>query len=65
MTIEELAQGITRDVYAAAVKHFEAAEHAGLIVGNGHHMAQDVAETAKRLLLERWRLKGAPGRVAP
>lgn len=57
MTIEELAQRVSNDVYAAAVKHYEAAERAGLIVGNGHHMAQGVAEGAKALLLERHRRK--------
>lgn len=59
MTIEELTTSLVRDVYAAAVQHFEAAEHARLIVGNGHHLAQDLAETAKRLLLERWAKKHA------
>lgn len=51
--INELAVRVSADVYAAAVKHFEEAEHAGLIIGNGHHMAQDIAEKAKDLLLER------------
>lgn len=53
--IEELVRKVGNDVYAAAVKHFEEAEHAGLIVGNGHHMAQGIAEQAKNLLRERHR----------
>lgn len=53
MTVEELAQHVSKDVYAAVVQRYEAAEHAGLIVGNGHHMAQAIAEKAKALLLER------------
>lgn len=66
MSVEELARKVNSDVYAAAVKHFEAAEHAGLIIGNGHHMAQDIAEKAKNLPLERCRVSGAwrgPGEI--
>lgn len=53
--IEELARRVSNAVYAAAVKHYEAAEYTGAIVGNGHHMAQKIAEMAKDLLLERHR----------
>jgi Mg-chelatase subunit ChlI len=53
--IEQLAARVTVDVYRAVVAHYEAAEHAGAIIGNGHHMAQDIAEKAKALLLERYR----------
>lgn len=41
-------------VYTASVKIFESAEYKGQIYGNGHHMAQDVAEYARRKLSERW-----------
>lgn len=57
--IDELGRRVAADAYAAVVKHYEAAEHAGLIVGNGHHMAQKLAEQAKALLLERAAKKGA------
>lgn len=53
--IEELARKASNAAYAAVVKLYEEAEYAGLIVGNGHHMAQDIAEKAKQLLLERYR----------
>lgn len=62
--IEELAQKVSNAAYAAVAKHFEEAEHAGLIVGNGHHMAQDIAEKAKNLLLERHQ-KILPGGGSP
>ena len=64
MSIEELAQTVSNDVYAAVAEHFEAAEHAGLIVGSGHHMAQDIAERAKNLLLARHR-RTLPGGGLP
>ena len=53
--IEEIAANVSNRVYAAVAGLYEEAEHADLIVGNGHHMAQDIAERAKRLLLERYR----------
>lgn len=53
MDVEALAARVSADVHAAVVKHYEDAEHAGLIVGNGHHMAQQIADAAKALLLER------------
>jgi hypothetical protein len=52
--IERIAADVSTDVYAAVVKLYEEAEHAGLIVGNGHHMAQEIAQKAKQLLLERY-----------
>ena len=39
MTIEEIEEQLSNDVYKAAL-WFERAEDAGLIHGNGHHMAQ-------------------------
>lgn len=54
---EALAQRLSNDVYAVAVRHYEQAEHAGMIAGNGHHLAQRLAETAKALFLERYAQK--------
>lgn len=51
--IERLAQEVSNAAYKAVVKPYEEAERAGLIVGNGHHMAQKIAADAKALLLER------------
>jgi hypothetical protein len=52
--IRRIAADVSTDVYAAAVKLYEEAEHAGLIVGNGHHMAQEIAAKASGLLMERF-----------
>jgi hypothetical protein len=40
-------------IYQAAI-YFEELEGKGLIRGNGHHLAQAVAEYAQTLLKERW-----------
>jgi hypothetical protein len=45
---------VQNNVYQAAVQLFEFLEHRGLITGNGHHMAQDVAAYAAELLSSRW-----------
>lgn len=63
MTIEERAANLSRDVYRAAIKHFEGAEHAEVIFGNGHHLAQKVAEQAMGLMLERSTAQRGPGPV--
>jgi hypothetical protein len=46
-------------VYAAASPILEAIEHAGGKVGNGHHVAQKIAEAFEVIMLAR-----APVRVA-
>lgn len=59
--IEEIATNVSNRVYTAVVGLYEEAEHAGLIVGNGHHMAQEIAQRAKDLLMERyWKAQGKP-----
>lgn len=55
-TAEEMA--LMNEVYGLTVKRFERLEHAGAIVGNGHHMAQKLAEQARTLLRERWDEEG-------
>jgi hypothetical protein len=54
--IERLIAAVEKDVYAAVVKHYEEAEHAGIIVGNGHHMAQKEARSAGIFLRERFEI---------
>lgn len=49
MTIEEAAVQLSNDVYKAALV-YEHCEGAGLIHGNGHHMAQSLAQEAVRRL---------------
>lgn len=56
---EELEAQLQNGVYAAAVAVYEKAEHARLIHGNGHHMAQEMARIARDLLRDR-RLKPKP-----
>lgn len=57
MTIEEVEHNLQRDVYRAAL-WFERAEGAGLIYGNGHHMAQALADKAVGTLREQASKKG-------
>ena len=51
-TIEEIEVALSNDVYKAA-HWFEVAEDAGLIHGNGHHMAQQLARDAVEMLRDR------------
>ena len=44
---------IERSVYEACAL-FEQLELAGKVRGNGHHMAQNIAEQAGKLMQERW-----------
>lgn len=52
--LEEMVSRIGRSVFEAAMT-FEPLEDAGLVSGNGHHLAQEVAGFAVELLRERWR----------
>lgn len=52
--IERLIADVTKAVYQAVTGPYEQAEHAGIIIGNGHHMAQEIAGQAGRLLRERF-----------
>lgn len=52
--IERLIAEVTKAVYEATIKPYEEAEHNGIIVGNGHHMAQEIAAKAGNLLRERF-----------
>jgi hypothetical protein len=53
MSVEDAEVELMNAVYRAAV-FFERLENNGKVHGNGHHMAQNVAEYAKNLLHERW-----------
>ena len=53
--IERLIKEVQDQVYAACLKPYEEAEHAGIIVGNGHHVAQEAAKVAGELLRRRFR----------
>lgn len=44
---------VSRLVYEGAIV-FEKMEHAGVVSGNGHHMAQNISSQAVALLEERW-----------
>lgn len=55
LTKEELAIEAEKIAYQAMAPFFEALEHQGLIVGNGHHIAQAIASHVKDIVLERWR----------
>jgi len=52
LTLASIEEDLGNDVYRAAL-WFERAEGAGLIHGNGHHMAQELAEEAVKRLRER------------
>ena len=53
--IQRIAQDLSNQVYAVTAHLYEEAEHADLIIGNGHHMAQKIAQDAVALLMERYR----------
>lgn len=48
-------------VYQAASPILEAIEHAGGKVGNGHHVAQKIAEAFEAIMLGRARVRPSPG----
>jgi hypothetical protein len=52
LTLEYIEEQLSNEVYKAAL-WFERAEGAGLIHGNGHHMAQQLARDAVDRLRER------------
>ena len=54
---EDVATEASTTAYQAMAPFFEALEHQGLIVGNGHHIAQSFAQKAKDTVLEEWRGK--------
>jgi predicted ATPase len=51
---EKTEAELVNAVYKAALL-FEALEHKGLIVGNGHHAAQKIATEASNELRARWK----------
>jgi hypothetical protein len=52
-SINDATTEIVNIVYAATIQFFERLEGRRLR-GNGHHMAQDVAAAAVKLVQERW-----------
>lgn len=52
ITLEDFETELSNDVYKAAL-WFERAEGAGLIHGNGHHMAQQLARDAVEMMRKR------------
>jgi len=58
-TGNDLAREVEQAVYAAAAPIYERAERQKLVFGNGHHMAQKLAQEASALLHERmWKEEG-------
>jgi len=53
MDKEKLAAEVSEDTYHGCVAIFEALEALGKVNGNGHHMAQRVAEFAEDLFRKR------------
>ena len=51
--LSDIQASLSSNVYALCLKYFEKAELKGLVFGNGHHMAQDIGEAARKLLMER------------
>lgn len=52
-SVEEFTIELNNQVYSASLPFFEGGEHADLIRGNGHHMAQKIAGEAKTLFIDR------------
>lgn len=57
LTIEDIEIELSNAVYQAAL-WYERAEGAGLILGNGHHMAQELARDAVTRLRARIPMRG-------
>ena len=53
---KEVEADMANAAYHAVVGIFEREECAGHIVGNGHHVAQAVAQVAVKELHRRWRI---------
>lgn len=53
MTLSDAENAISKSVYAAT-QLIEQLEYAGRIRGNGHHLRQEIAEFAVKLMRERW-----------
>ena len=53
MTLKDAETELSAQVYKATAI-LEQLESAGLILGNGHHMRQALAENAVELLRKRW-----------
>lgn len=53
-TLDRAVERVTTEVYDASVGIFENLEHRRLIHGNGHHIAQKIAEYAANIMRERW-----------
>jgi len=53
MDLESAKSEMCNRVYEAAIL-FERFENAGKVRGNGHHMAQEVAGFAEKMMAERW-----------
>jgi predicted transcriptional regulator of viral defense system len=52
---DEVSIEAEKIAYRAMAPFFEALEHQGLIVGNGHHIAQKIAGIAKDMVDKQWR----------
>ena len=53
MTLDDAVNEMKNRVYEAAV-FFEMLEHVGHLCGNGHHVAQHIAQRAGEEVRERW-----------
>jgi hypothetical protein len=53
MSLDEIRADLGNTIYESAL-YFERLEMAGLVIGNGHNMAQAVSKAATDLLNERW-----------
>lgn len=55
LSVEKLRSTLGNNVYAATIVIFEGLEAESRVTGNGHHMAQEVAGYAVKLLEKRLR----------
>lgn len=53
----EAREEIEEEFYNLAAQRFEALEHLGLIKGNGHHIAKNIAATVGSAVKKLWRRK--------
>lgn len=62
--VEREATEVSNDVYLACAGRFERLEGQGVVIGNGHHMAQEIARQAAKLLTDRAQLSGSKAPAA-
>ena len=62
LDLKEAQSELSNRIYEAA-RLLEELEYAGKVIGNGHHMRQQLCQVAERLLADRWAEKAPEPQV--